>query len=70
MGVKRSTNQRDMMRSIFARYRGNRGRVVAEYAAAEGRGEVARKSNTTEMTAEEYANALLSDGLRKGWLQS
>lgn len=61
-------SQRDVMRAIFHVHGHDADRVVREYAAAERRGEVARKSNQADISAEDYARALLNDGERKGWL--
>ena len=60
--------QRDVMRRIWARCKPNEERAVSEYAAAEKRGEVERASNSHGWDAEQYARALLRDGLRKGWV--
>ena len=56
------------MRQIFARYSPDDERIIREYAAAELRGEVLRKSNSRGLDAEEYARRLLEDGYKKGWL--
>jgi hypothetical protein len=56
------------MRRIYAQYGRDEERVIREYAAAERRGEVARKSNAYDVLPEEYARRLLADGLAKGWL--
>ena len=60
--------QRDVMRRIWARCQPDEEKAVREYAAAEKAGEVERTSNSHAWTAEQYARALLRDGLRKGWL--
>lgn len=65
---RRRRTQRDVMREVYARYGNDLERVIREYAAAERRGEAPRSSNTTGMKAEDYARALLNDGLKKGWL--
>jgi hypothetical protein len=62
------TSQRDVMRAIWARCAPDEERAVREYAAAEQCGEAPRKQNTHGLSAEQYARALLSDGLAKGWL--
>lgn len=64
----RTRTQRDVMREVYAAYRNDLERVIVEYAAAERRGEARRSSNATGMKPEEYARALLNDGLKKGWL--
>ena len=51
-----SMGQRDVMRRIWARCKPDEER------------EVLRSSNRHGWTAEQYARALLRDGLRKGWL--
>jgi hypothetical protein len=61
-------SQRDVMRDIYSRYHGKEDRVIAEYAAAERAGKVQRIGNKSGHTAEQYAAALLNDGLKKGWL--
>lgn len=66
--IGRPRTQRAVMRQIYAACRHDPERVILEYAAAERRGEVSRSSNSTAMRAEDYARALLNDGLKKGWL--
>lgn len=56
------------MRELVRRYRQDRDRIITEYAAAETRREVTRKSNIHNIPAIEYAKRLLNDGERKGWL--
>ena len=60
--------QRDMMRESYRRYGQDEERVVREYAAAEERGEVERKSNSQDHNSIQYARALWKDGVRKGWI--
>ena len=62
-----NTTQRDFMRSLIAKHRHDADRVCKEYALAEERGEVRRKSNKNNTTADEYARALYADGDRRGW---
>jgi hypothetical protein len=64
------TTQRDKMRQLFVRHRGNETRIIEEYARAEMRGEVSRARNAYNLSPEQYARALMSDGLRKGWFRS
>ena len=64
----RPLRQVDLMRDLYLRYAGNEERIIREYADAERRGEVRRKRNTHDLAPEQYARALLNDGLRKGWL--
>ena len=61
-------SQRDTMRSIWAACAPDEDRAICIYAAAEARGDVSRKQNKSGHTAEQYARALLADGLKKGWL--
>lgn len=61
-------SQRDVMSRIFIASGRDPERAVREYAAAERRGEVRRKSNKNSVSAEDYARALLADGEKKGWL--
>jgi hypothetical protein len=51
---------------LFREHRGDRERTVQAYADAERRGKVSRASNKYDLSAEDYARALLADGLRKG----
>jgi hypothetical protein len=67
LGLQRS--QRDVMRAIYARCSGDKERAIREYAEAEQRGEVRRKSNSAKTSSEAYARALLLDGEKKGWLR-
>jgi hypothetical protein len=60
--------QREKMRELFRRHRGDHTRIVREYATAERRGEVARRRNTLDLSPEDYAARLLNDGLHKGWI--
>lgn len=65
---QRRVSQRDVMRAIWARCAPDEDRAIREYATAEHRGEVSRKQNASGLTSEQYARALLADGLAKGWL--
>jgi hypothetical protein len=56
------------MRDLFTKWGDDTERLVAEYAAAERRGEVRRKRNTHDVSPEDYARALLADAQNKGWL--
>lgn len=62
-------SQRDVMREIFRRCRGDEELAIREYAAAERREEVSRSSNNYDMSAEEYARRLLEDARKKGWIR-
>ena len=61
-------SQRDMMRTLYQKYGQDEATIVREYASAEKRGEVARKSNTHDYDTLQYARALWRDGIRKGWI--
>lgn len=61
-------SQRDYMRELVKRFGPDEERVVREYAAAEERGEVERKSDSHRITAEQYARALWNDAIKKGWI--
>ena len=56
------------MRDLFVLHRDNPERIISAYAAAERNGEAPRENNTSGLTPERYAKALLNDGLKKGWL--
>lgn len=60
--------QRDMMRKVFKKNGGNIKLIVAEYASMEKLGYVSRKSNTINISTEQYAMRLLKDGVNKGWI--
>lgn len=66
--VMRKSNQRDLMRELHRRYRGDRDLVVRHYARAEREGIVTRRSNSRGITPDEYASRLFADGIKKGWL--
>lgn len=61
-------SQRDMMRDLYKRSKGDPGRVIREYAVAEQKRLVRRKANKSGLSPEEYARALFADGMKKGWL--
>ena len=56
------------MRELFRQYKKNETRIITAYADAEKSGIVTRKSNIQSISAEQYARALLQDGIRKGWI--
>ena len=60
--------QRDCMREIWSSVGHNEDEAIKEYVRCEENGTVDRKSNDSGLTAEQYAKALLKDGLKKGWL--
>lgn len=62
------SGQRDLMKRLWSDYSGDQSLVIQEYVKAELEGRVARRSNKSSVTPEEYANRLLKDGLNKGWL--
>ena len=57
------------MRDIYRHFDGNHDKVVAAYAAAERLGLVGRASNVRGMEFAEYAERLLGDGVRRGWIR-
>lgn len=65
-----SKSQRDIMRGIFRRHWPDRAKVIREYAAAEERGEAIRSRNRYNLSPQQYAERLLEDGLKKGWLRT
>ena len=67
---RRRQSQRDVMREIWARCAPDEERAIREYSVAEQRGDASREQNTYGRTAEQYARALLADGLKKGWLRA
>lgn len=66
--LMRKPNQRDQMRELFRQYPGDREIVIHKYAKAERAGIVLRRSNSREITAEDYAARLFADGIKKGWI--
>jgi hypothetical protein len=60
--------QRNIMRIIYNAFHGNREVCVWGFAEAERVGEVRRRSNVRNLSAEDYAERLFDDGVRKGWL--
>jgi hypothetical protein len=66
--MARQSMQHEYMVKLVERYGMDKERVVREYANAEERGDVERKSNTHGWTANQYACALWRDGVRKGWI--
>lgn len=67
--MPRQSKQREYMLKLVERYGMDEERIVREYASAEERGEVERRSNTRGYTAKQYARALWLDGLKKGWIR-
>jgi len=62
------TGQRDLMRFLVRRLGYNEDAVCREYAAADRQNLVPRNSNRHELSAEQYAHRLYSDGIHKQWL--
>lgn len=58
------------MREMVRHFGPDEERIVWEYAAAEERSEVERRSNSHRITAEQYAHALRNDAVKKGWISS
>jgi hypothetical protein len=67
-GTVRPRSQRAVMRDFFRKYDGDTESIISAYANAERTGEATRSSDTAGLTPEEYARALLNDGIKKGWL--
>lgn len=61
-------NQREKLRELFARHGANPEMLAKEYAAAERRGEVARRRIQPGVTPEEYGRRLVADAAKKGWI--
>lgn len=64
----RPATQRGIMQRLFVEHGRDIERTVAAYADAERSGEARRSKNASGQSPEQYARALLNDGLRKGWL--
>jgi hypothetical protein len=62
-------SQRDVLRDLVAHFGMNEEKVIQEYAAAERRGEVERKSNKYGIGSVDYARALWRVAVRKGWIR-
>lgn len=60
--------QRDKMRELFARHGDRPDILIREYSAAEKRGEVIRTRDAYKLTPEAYAEALLRDARKRGWI--
>ena len=67
--MARPSRQREYMIKLIESYGLDEERVIRDYASAEARGDVERKSNTHGWTAKQYARALWRDGMRKGWIK-
>ena len=62
--------QRNAMRGLVAMFGDNVPAITQTYAFLEDKGLVERRSNLTDMSAQNYAVALFCDGARKGWFDS
>jgi hypothetical protein len=67
--ASRPPTQRAIMQRLFVQHGRDIERTIAAYADAERLGEAARSRNASDQSPEQYARALLNDGLRKGWLK-
>lgn len=56
------------MRRFWKRFEGREAEIIKAYARGERDGQVTRKRNAHNLSAEAYAKALLKDGQRKKWL--
>lgn len=61
-------SQRNLMRDLNIRFQGDKRKIVRSYANAERKGKVQRASNMHDIEPERYAEGLLRDGVRNGWL--
>jgi hypothetical protein len=62
------TSQRDTMQKLYAEFGEQEDKILEAYASLEKEGSVERKSNTYSINSRSYAQALLNDGKKKGWL--
>lgn len=65
---KRRKTQREFMRGLYRHYKCSESRIIAAYSKGEKLGTVIRKRNIQSLTPEQYARALMLDGIRKGWI--
>ena len=61
-------SQRHAMRELYERCSGQEDKVIEMYASLENKGWVKRRSDTYGINPRAYAQALLNDGKKKGWL--
>jgi len=61
--------QRDYMRRLCQEHGGREDVIIKAYAEAERQGLVDRRSHDHHLDAEQYARALYSDGIQKGWIR-
>lgn len=64
MQPSKPVTQRDAMRRLLLEHGYNKSRVCADYAQADARGEIPRKSDMNAMTSEAYAEEMWKDGHR------
>ena len=62
-------SQRTLMTELVAKLGCDKDKVCAAYAKAENLGQVPRDSNQNNLSAQQYAEELYADGIRKGWIQ-
>jgi len=60
--------QRDVMRLLYVRHKGNEAAIIAEYVIAVREGKVAKKGDANAISPEDCARRLLRDGISKRWL--
>ena len=61
-------SQRDTMQKLYAEFGEQEDKILKAYTSLEKEGLVERKSNTYSISSRSYAQALLNDGKKKGWL--
>jgi hypothetical protein len=66
--ASRPATQREIMQRLWIEHGRDKERTIAAYAAAERSAKATRSRNASDQNPEQYARALLNDGLRKGWL--
>ena len=66
---KKMISQRDYMRKLYKKFSSRKTIIIQTYANGECEGIVERKRNTFKLSPEAYAQALFSDGIRRGWIK-
>ena len=61
-------SQRHAMRELYERCDGQEDKVIEMYACLEKKGWVKRRSDTYSINPRTYAQGLLNDGKKKGWI--
>ena len=61
-------SQRDIMRRLWRKHRGDATAIIRGWAKAERTGDAVRASNVRNLSPEEYGRRLLDDGVMKGWI--